>query len=98
MSTHAGHAIEAAIAAKVHSLSVEAKREVLTFVDFIATRASAHAPQSGAATLNPYVTPPEITDPAERVATLRDVARQMKKNSFTGDPPRFTREELHERR
>jgi hypothetical protein len=34
----------------------------------------------------------------ERATTLRDVAQQMKENSFTGDPPRFTREELHERR
>jgi hypothetical protein len=37
-------------------------------------------------------------DPAERASTLRDVAQQMKENSFTGDPPRLTREELHERR
>jgi hypothetical protein len=98
MSTHSDHTLEEAIAAKVHSLPVEAKREVLTFVDFIAMRASAHAPHAGEALPNPYILPPEITDPAERAATLGDVARQMKENSFTGDPPRFTREELHERR
>lgn len=98
MSIHSDHTIEEAIAAKVHSLPVEAKREVLTFVDFIATRANAHAPDAASAIRNPYILPPEITDPEERAATLRDVARQMKENSFTGDPPRFTREELHERR
>ncbi len=96
MSTHSEQ-IEEAIAAKVHRLPAEAKREVLTFVDFIATRVGGHAPDD-AATPNPYILPPEITDPEERAATLRDVARQMKENSFTGDPPRFTREELHERR
>jgi len=29
---------------------------------------------------------------------LRDIAESMKANSFTGNPPRFSREELHERR
>ncbi len=47
---------------------------------------------------NPYLLPPEITDPEERAAVQREVAQNMKANSFTGDPPRFTREELHERR
>lgn len=91
MSTHSDHTIEETIAAKVHSLPVEAKREVLTFVDFISARSDGSTP-------NPYLTPPAITDPAERAATLQDIAAQMKENSFVGDPPRFTREELHERR
>lgn len=47
---------------------------------------------------NPYLLPPEITDPEERAAVQREVAQNMKANSFIGDPPRFTREELHERR
>ncbi len=47
---------------------------------------------------NPYLLPPEIADPEERAAVQREVAQNMKANSFTGDPPRFTREELHERR
>ncbi len=34
----------------------------------------------------------------ERAALLREIAENMKTNIFTGDPPRFTREELHERR
>lgn len=29
---------------------------------------------------------------------LRDIAESMKANSFTGNPPHFSREELHERR
>lgn len=44
---------------------------------------------------NPYLLPPEIADPEERAALQRDVAQKMKANSFTGDPPRFTREELY---
>jgi hypothetical protein len=47
---------------------------------------------------NPYLLPPEIADTEERAAVQRDVAQKMKANSFSGDPPRFTREELHERR
>ncbi len=47
---------------------------------------------------NPYIQQPRITDPVERARVLRDLAERMKENSFTGDPPRFTREELHERR
>ncbi len=47
---------------------------------------------------DPYTLPPTITDPEERARLLREVAQNMKANSFTGDPPRFTREELHERR
>jgi hypothetical protein len=91
MSTHSDHTIEETIAVKVHSLPASAKREVLTFIDFISARSEVSMP-------NPYITPPAITDPTERTTTLQDIAAQMKANSFTGDPPRFTREELHERR
>jgi hypothetical protein len=34
----------------------------------------------------------------ERLALLREIAASMKANSFSGDPPPITREELHERR
>ncbi len=47
---------------------------------------------------DPYTLPPTITDPVERARLLREVAQNMKANSFTGDPPRLTRDELHERR
>lgn len=47
---------------------------------------------------NPYLLPPTVTDPEERARLLHELAQEMKENSFTGDPPRWTREELHERR
>lgn len=47
---------------------------------------------------NLFLSPPEIADPEERAAAQREVAQNMKANSFAGDPPRFTREKLHERR
>lgn len=37
------------------------------------------------------------TEHAEQ-ASLEGIGTRMKANSFTGNPPRFTREELHERR
>jgi hypothetical protein len=33
----------------------------------------------------------------EAAATLREIAESMRANSFTGDPPRFSREEMYER-
>ena len=42
--------------------------------------------------------PPARSDAARRARQLRAIAESMKAHSFTGDPPRFTREELHERR
>jgi hypothetical protein len=35
---------------------------------------------------------------SERAAQLREVTNSMRTNTFTGAPPDFTREELHERR
>ncbi len=35
---------------------------------------------------------------SERATQLREVADSMRTNTFTGCPPHFTREELHERR
>lgn len=42
--------------------------------------------------------PLTIADPKERARVQKEIAQEMMRNSFTGDPPRFTREELHERR
>ena len=33
-----------------------------------------------------------------KATLLREIAASMKANSFTGDPPRLSRDELHERR
>ncbi len=46
------------------------------------------------------ILPPDLeaTHNEEKPALLREIAESMKANSFTGNPPRFTREELHERR
>lgn len=41
----------------------------------------------------------EVTVPEQEIsARLRQIAESMRANSFTGDPPRFSRETLHERR
>ena len=47
---------------------------------------------------DPYTIPPAVTDPAERAALLREVVESMKSNPIPANAPRFTREELHERR
>ena len=39
-----------------------------------------------------------ITNAAERAAWLRETVANMKANSFTGNPPRSTREEFARRR
>ena len=39
-----------------------------------------------------------ITAAAERAAWLRETVANMKANPLTGNPPRFTRQELHKRR
>lgn len=47
---------------------------------------------------DPYSIPPEIKDPAERASQLKDLVRRMKENPIPPNAPRFTRDELHERR
>jgi predicted DNA-binding antitoxin AbrB/MazE fold protein len=47
---------------------------------------------------DPYTIPPEITDPVERAALLTELVRCMRENPIPPDAPRFTRDELHERR
>jgi hypothetical protein len=42
---------------------------------------------------------PELpVEEEERASELQAIAASMKANAFTGDPPRISREELHERR
>jgi predicted DNA-binding antitoxin AbrB/MazE fold protein len=42
--------------------------------------------------------PPKVTDENERRAILKRMAERRRKNPIPADAPRFTREELHERR
>lgn len=46
----------------------------------------------------PFVIPPSITDPEEQSRIRREVLERMRKNPISADAPRFTREQLHERR
>jgi len=39
-----------------------------------------------------------ITDPVERAKMLKEIVKSMKNNPIPENAPRFTREELHERR
>jgi hypothetical protein len=39
-----------------------------------------------------------VTDPEEGARILRKVVERMQKNPLSADAPRFTREQLHERR
>jgi len=47
---------------------------------------------------DPYTIPPEVTDPAERQALLKDLVKRMRENPIPATAPGFTRDELHERR
>lgn len=47
---------------------------------------------------NPNLLPPGEKDPAERKRILERMVKRMKDNPIPADAPRFTREELHERR
>jgi Protein of unknown function (DUF2281) len=40
----------------------------------------------------------QFIEEEERVNELQAIAASMKANAFSGNPPRFTRDELHERR
>lgn len=46
----------------------------------------------------PRILPPEIKDPVERERIVKAMIERMKRNPIPADAPRFTREELHERR
>jgi predicted DNA-binding antitoxin AbrB/MazE fold protein len=45
-----------------------------------------------------HVLPPEEKDPDERKRILKEVVEDMRSNPFPENAPRFTREDLHERR
>jgi predicted DNA-binding antitoxin AbrB/MazE fold protein len=47
---------------------------------------------------DPHTIPPQITDPDERKNALADLVSRMRENPIPENAPRFTREELHERR
>ena len=42
--------------------------------------------------------PPTVTDPEERKRILKEMVERMRANPIPANAPRFTREELHERR
>ncbi|HVG18350.1 MAG TPA: antitoxin AF2212-like protein [Blastocatellia bacterium] len=46
----------------------------------------------------PHVLPPEESDPEERARILRAMVERMNDNPIPENAPRFSREELHERR
>jgi predicted DNA-binding antitoxin AbrB/MazE fold protein len=47
---------------------------------------------------DPYTMEPQITDPGERKKALETLVRRMRENPIPENAPRFTRDELHERR
>ena len=46
----------------------------------------------------PLRTPPVVTDPEQRSSVLRRISDRIKQNPIPARAPRFTRDELHERR
>jgi len=48
--------------------------------------------------VGPSLTPPESKDPDERARILAEVVENIRRNPFPPDSPRFTRDEMHERR
>jgi len=44
------------------------------------------------------VAPPQVNDLAEQTAILRGIVERMKQNPLPTNAPRFSRDELHERR
>jgi hypothetical protein len=73
---------EESLIEKIRNLPPEKIIEVENFVEFL------------------YQKPPKQKndiDESDRAKLLREIAESMMANTFTGNPPRFTREELHER-
>jgi predicted DNA-binding antitoxin AbrB/MazE fold protein len=46
----------------------------------------------------PNTIPPEVTDPEERKRLMAELIQNMLDNPIPENAPRFTREEMHERR
>lgn len=49
-------------------------------------------------TVHPYLLPPEESDPQKRAEIAKALVERMRQNPIPADAPRFTRDELHERR
>lgn len=47
---------------------------------------------------DPYVLPPTAASDEERERALHELLASWQQHPLTGDPPRLTRDELHERR
>lgn len=47
---------------------------------------------------HPNTIPPQEKDPEERKRLLKELVQDMRQNPFPENAPRFTREEMHERR
>lgn len=47
---------------------------------------------------NPSIEPPAVTDPEEWSRMMECLVDRMQRNPIPADAPRFTREELHDRR
>jgi len=68
---------------RIKGLPPEKIAEVVDFVEFLWLR---------------MTRPGQPVEAEERAIKLQAIAESMKANAFTGNPPRFSREELHERR
>ncbi len=49
-------------------------------------------------TINAGVLSPEVADMTERARILRDIVTRMNNNPIPANAPRFSRDEMHERR
>ena len=67
---------------RIKALPPEKITEVEDFVEFLWQRTAK---------------PEHPVEDEERASELKSIAASMKANAFTGNPPRFSREELHER-
>jgi Protein of unknown function (DUF2281) len=68
---------------RIKALPPEKIAEVEDFVEFLWRR---------------MVKTEQFIEENECVSELQAIAASMKANAFSGNPPRFTRDELHERR
>ena len=60
-----------------------------------------HPPEAAEVQLtidSPRIIPPEVTDPDERQRNLQELVARMMSQPLAPDAPKFTRDQLHERR
>lgn len=55
-------------------------------------------PETAEVELTVRIVGTDAEDAQHAASELREIAESMRANTFNGDPPRLTREELHERR